>query len=144
MECPIRWRFRGKPGGFGIDPNAGPSAATTPCDDGDPCTEVDVCSGSECVGSGQPEELCDGEDNNCDGVIDDDCPCTTGGVIVSAEGMSLNSGDAAVLASEDRAWQEITAALPDAEWIWGDVPTPSAPDSLEIELELDAPEDAAI
>ncbi len=47
-----------------------PTAQDTPCDDGDDCTEPDRCDGSGlCIGK-LPTEICNGEDDDCDGIID--------------------------------------------------------------------------
>jgi cysteine-rich repeat protein len=35
-----------------------PAAAGTPCDDEDPCTQEDGCSAGVCVGSSQPDPIC--------------------------------------------------------------------------------------
>lgn len=50
---------------------------TNPCDDADPCTVNDTCSEGECIGVPATEgpygdpTCSDGEDNNCDGQIDE-------------------------------------------------------------------------
>ena len=46
-------------------------AAGTPCDDGDSCTDGDFCSGQGACTGLPPEEICDGLDNDCDGLTDE-------------------------------------------------------------------------
>jgi hypothetical protein len=55
----------------------------TSCDDGNACTAGDVCSGGVCTGGPPPPEVCNGIDDNCNGLIDEGCPgkVTGGGEI---------------------------------------------------------------
>ena len=58
--------------------------AGSPCDDGNPCTVDDTCLDGLCVGTAGPEEhaVCDGVDNNCNGITDEGCLYTLTGAIV--------------------------------------------------------------
>ncbi len=46
----------------------------TPCNDGNSCTVADACVGGTCSGN-TPAETCDGQDNDCNGIPDDNCTC---------------------------------------------------------------------
>ena len=50
----------------------------TNCDDGNPCTQDSCEPLTGCVHAGADEETCDGEDNDCDGLIDEEDACPEG------------------------------------------------------------------
>ncbi|MBI5489978.1 MAG: hypothetical protein HY905_21770 [Deltaproteobacteria bacterium] len=60
------------------------------CDDGDPCTVGETCAAGVCVAPPQGDEVCDGEDNDCDRLCDEDWTCCVGsaGACRTARGTS--------------------------------------------------------
>jgi hypothetical protein len=61
----------------------------TPCDDGSTCTSPDTCHAGTCTGSPVPE-ICNGIDDNCNGVVDEGCfgKVTGGGEIAVPGGVA--------------------------------------------------------
>ena len=49
------------------------------CDDGDPCNGQEACQMGFCALGPLPVEVCDGQDNDCDGVVDEGLGTTTCG-----------------------------------------------------------------
>jgi hypothetical protein len=60
------------------------TADGTACDDEDRCTSGDVCQAGLCRGAPRTREStsCDGVDDDCDGVTDEDCQFTLSGGFV--------------------------------------------------------------
>ncbi len=91
------------PGGRGDDENPDDidrrvvcrTADATPCDDGDPCTKNDVCQAGLCRGAQRTQEStsCDGVDDDCDGVTDEDCQFTLSGGFVDLMGSEGDEAD---------------------------------------------------
>ena len=62
------------------------------CDDEDPCTPVDTCADGACVGTPLEREanVCDGLDEDCDGLTDEDCTLVLRGGLVGDGGAPLS------------------------------------------------------
>ncbi|GMV38945.1 MAG: hypothetical protein AMXMBFR64_06610 [Myxococcales bacterium] len=73
------------------------------CQEPEPCEPV------------SPEAVCNGVDDDCDGVIDEDCTCLQGQVILSDEETLANGAPAVATWDQHSYW---TASIPGATWIW--------------------------
>ena len=66
---------------------------TAPCSDGNACTTSDACQGGVCVGGPPPAEMCNGVDDDCDGIVDEGClGKVTGGGEINVPGGTSNFG----------------------------------------------------
>lgn len=65
------------------------------CDDGDRCTLADRCRDGRCDGARRTRESfsCDGDDEDCDGVIDEDCRLRISGGFVDRVGPQATGPD---------------------------------------------------
>ncbi len=93
---------------------------SVPCDDGDPCTSTDTCRAGACVGGAPPPEVCNGFDDDCDGVVDDACECVVdklhhSGLLTALEPFGE---PAAVIQDIPVHWKAASQAMPDSSWIW--------------------------
>ena len=86
----------------GIDDNCDDEVDSIPCDDEDPCTTADLCVEGICAGEEITSEsaICDGFDEDCDGVTDEDCVIVLKGGLFTDGGEPLSGNDSYFLRSE--------------------------------------------
>ena len=70
-------------------------AELSACDDQDPCTDNDRCQSGTCLGDTISREAftCDGQDEDCDGVTDEDCSFGVSGHVIGGGKVTATNPD---------------------------------------------------
>ncbi len=89
------------------------------CDDADPCTRDEQCVAGECRGGAAPPEVCNGADDDCDEIVDEDCACARAETLLSGSVPLLSEGGDAAQAVETlpRSWSLAARALAPGVWM---------------------------